>query len=126
MRGAGRAVRWGLFLAWCAAIFYLSSREELPEVLPRFQGQDKAAHTIAYAAGGFLFASAARATWAGLAGRSAALLAGAAGLLYGISDEIHQSFVPNRTADALDLLADTIGALLGGAIHAWLLTRGRR
>ena len=32
--------------------------------------------------------------------------------LYGLSDEIHQSFVPGRMADGFDWLADTIGAAL--------------
>jgi VanZ family protein len=31
---------------------------------------------------------------------------------YGASDEWHQSFVPGRDADLLDLLADTTGGLL--------------
>lgn len=31
--------------------------------------------------------------------------------LYGLSDEIHQAFVPNRSCDALDLMADMAGAL---------------
>lgn len=31
-------------------------------------------------------------------------------ILYGISDEIHQMFVPMRTPDMMDLLADGIGA----------------
>lgn len=31
--------------------------------------------------------------------------------LYGVSDEVHQAFVPGRSADALDWLADTVGAL---------------
>jgi len=33
--------------------------------------------------------------------------------LYGISDEIHQSFVPFRTADAMDALADILGSITG-------------
>ena len=33
--------------------------------------------------------------------------------LYGISDEIHQSFVPYRTADYRDVLADILGSILG-------------
>jgi VanZ family protein len=32
---------------------------------------------------------------------------------YGLSDEIHQQFVPSRVASIYDLLADTIGAFLG-------------
>jgi VanZ family protein len=31
--------------------------------------------------------------------------------LYGVSDEVHQAFVPGRSADASDWLADTVGAL---------------
>ena len=31
---------------------------------------------------------------------------------YGMSDEWHQSFVPGRDADWLDLAADTLGALI--------------
>ena len=34
-------------------------------------------------------------------------------MLYGASDEIHQYFVPNRSCDIFDWIADTTGALLG-------------
>ena len=33
--------------------------------------------------------------------------------LYGLTDEWHQSFVPNRHADLYDWLADSIGATMG-------------
>ncbi len=33
-------------------------------------------------------------------------------LLFGISDEIHQSFVPGRTASPWDILADVLGAAI--------------
>lgn len=33
-------------------------------------------------------------------------------LLYGISDEFHQSFIPGRFPSVLDLVADTIGAVV--------------
>lgn len=32
--------------------------------------------------------------------------------LFGITDELHQYFVPNRSCDILDWTADTIGALI--------------
>jgi VanZ family protein len=41
--------------------------------------------------------------------------------LYGISDEIHQSFVPYRTADVMDVIADILGSVFGvGAFLLWL------
>jgi VanZ family protein len=37
-------------------------------------------------------------------------------VLYGISDEFHQSFVPGRDSAAIDVMFDAIGAMLGVAI----------
>jgi VanZ family protein len=38
--------------------------------------------------------------------------------LYGISDEWHQSFIPNRTASVFDVLADGAGAAMICVFHA--------
>ena len=46
------------------------------------------------------------------------------GVLYGLSDEIHQSFVPNRECTLSDFLADAIGVLLAlAAGKMWLHKR---
>jgi VanZ family protein len=37
-------------------------------------------------------------------------------LLYGISDEFHQSFVPGRMPSVLDLTADTLGAVVAAVL----------
>lgn len=42
--------------------------------------------------------------------------------LYGILDEFHQYFVPGRSADPLDLAADTVGGILVVAA-IWVLSR---
>jgi len=34
-------------------------------------------------------------------------------LLYGISDELHQSLVPGRGPSGVDVLVDTVGAVMG-------------
>ncbi|MCX7707278.1 MAG: VanZ family protein, partial [Anaerolineae bacterium] len=44
-------------------------------------------------------------------------------LLYAFSDEFHQSFVPGRHPDPLDILTDAAGA---GAALAWVQWRARR
>lgn len=36
--------------------------------------------------------------------------------LYGISDETHQSFVPQRRADVMDVVTDVVGALVAVAV----------
>lgn len=43
----------------------------------------------------------------------AAFYAVAGAIAYGITDEIHQTFVPERTASFLDLIFDSIGATVG-------------
>jgi len=56
-----------------------------------------------------------------------ALLAVLASTVYGVTDEVHQRFVPGRTADLLDLAADAVGATIAavGALAArWLRGRG--
>ncbi len=37
---------------------------------------------------------------------------------YGVTDEIHQFFVPGRTADVYDVLSDFIGASIGSIFRA--------
>ncbi len=47
-------------------------------------------------------------------------------ILYGVSDELHQYFVPNRHCSLADVFADTFGAFLAYGIALldyWLLTR---
>ena len=48
--------------------------------------------------------------------------------LYGVSDEIHQMFVPPRTPDWQDVCADALGAMTGAVVvglAANLLSRTR-
>jgi VanZ family protein len=44
-------------------------------------------------------------------------------VLYGISDEWHQSFVPGRVPDVFDLLTDGIGAAVGLLLIWWVTQR---
>jgi VanZ family protein len=117
---SARLVLYGLPpLLWAGLLFYLSSQSSLPSLstLPQF---DKVEHLGAY---GVLGALTYRAFAAfGAPSRRAVLLAFIAGALYGVSDELHQIFTPNRTADVFDALADGTGSGLG-ATAWWLLVR---
>jgi VanZ family protein len=98
-----------------AAIFYVQSLS-LPPAPPGVN--DKLLHLGGYALLGLL---ATRATVGGLGRRvtlGAALIGIAITSGYGITDEIHQGFVPMRTRELADWYADTAG----GAIGAWAVT----
>ncbi|MDR3334109.1 MAG: VanZ family protein [Treponema sp.] len=96
------------------AIWFLSSQSTLPQ--PKgILGFDKVQHLIAYAA----FAGAIG-LWFSLdqeKGRvfRTMLVIVVIASVYGISDEIHQYFVPGRNASVWDWVADTLGAILGAA-----------
>ena len=93
---------WAAVLVWMAVIFMLSAQPSLPLPLP-FPGFDKLAHAVTYAILALL-------AYRGVAGRVGQAFAITA--LYGVSDEIHQIFVPGRSADVNDWLADIAGAAI--------------
>jgi VanZ family protein len=116
---------WGPVLLQMVVIFIASSIPDLRNLPGGIS--DKSGHGLGY---GILGAVLLRAlaggrlngvTW----GRAAAALILAS--LYGVSDEFHQSFVPGRTPDRMDVLADTIGAAvaiaIGGGARAWAILR---
>ena len=57
-----------------------------------------------------------------LYGRRALLAAAAIALLYALTDEYHQSFVPGRDADLFDIVVDATGI----AAASWVLSRATR
>jgi VanZ family protein len=111
---------WGLWLpvvVYMAIIFTLSSQTDPPALGPDTLS-DKSQHLLGYV---------------GLAGLVCRALAGgfprrvsravAAGTLlisigYGITDELHQMFVPNRSPELADVYADAAGAVVG-LIACW-------
>jgi VanZ family protein len=118
-----RAWLWGPALAAMAAIFAASSQSDLqpPQGVTNVQ-----AHSAGYAGLGALVTRAlaggfgAPVSWPRAAGAIAITTA------YGVSDEWHQSFVPGRDAELVDVWADAIGAVVGAvACWAWGIIRSR-
>ena len=127
------AARWVLVTMWACAIAFMSSNtgsnldgglgvfSELYRSLRAAQesvlGPDvdllsPAAHFCEYALLGLLLVGALRQH---MPLRRACLVALACASLFGVTDELHQSFVPGRLCDPLDWLVDTCGAALGAA-----------
>ena len=106
-------IRWALVALWCAVIFVLSAQRELPG--PNDVVLDaifkKCGHLSAYAVLMFLLLSAFNA----MPKPAARSILMGFGLLvvYASSDELHQSFVPGRTAQFIDVLIDSVGGLIG-------------
>lgn len=115
----GARIACGVLLGvWCAALWTLSSTSDPEDLVGvRIPLNDKIEHGLAYAAGGALAVAAFGASrrmppWA-----AAVLFCGA----WGISDEVHQSFVPGRDAAGADVAADVAGASAGAlGAAAWL------
>ncbi len=103
-----RFIRWlpAFFIICCS--WYISSQSIVP--MPSFNYADKAIHFVCYA--GLAF-------WMAFAYKSKHLIPKDIGIpiiltsVYGIIDEIHQSFVPGRSCSVFDWIADTTGAFLG-------------
>lgn len=113
---------WGPVGAYAALIFGLSSLSDVS--MAPSSVSDKSLHAWLYAGFGLLVVRAlARGDWRRIgAGAVAATVAIAT--VYGLSDETHQLFVPNRQFDLKDLAADAAGAALAaGLAWAWGIIR---
>jgi VanZ family protein len=114
---------WAPVVAVMVVIFSLSSLQDppLPDDL-----SDKSGHGLGYAV---LGVTVVRALAGGLP-RPVTLRIGVTAVAitigYGVTDELHQSFVPGRSAEVADLYADGLGALAATiACWAWGILRGR-
>jgi VanZ family protein len=95
--------------------------------MPSFQFSDKVLHFIAYAVLGILFYRAFRTLPFQNNRRLVILLSITAATLYGVSDEIHQHFVPFRDADLLDAIANFLGAVCGVYLfQLWSISEDRK
>ncbi len=124
MTARGRLLVWAPVALLLAYEFYLSSRTPagLPTFGPAFAGKDKVEHALYFFVTGLFAVRAARfgERW-GRAKTAVFLLLAA--VLWGCSDEIHQSFVPDRSVEIADVLADAGGVALAVALGETILRR---
>lgn len=124
--GYSRKLLFGLpaFLM-AAGIFYASSLEDIHLPLDVISFNDLLFHFATYLLFGLTLLVAAYPWNATLhyPFRTYTLLM-VIGVLYGLSDEIHQAFVPHRTFALTDLAADSLGVLFAHiTAKAWIANR---
>lgn len=128
-----KTLPWLLVILWMALIFYLSHQPAtessdlsagltefimgiinkiLPNAIFGFEGFHhvirKNAHFFAYLVLGLLVANAMR----GYRGRKV-LVAVLICVLYAMSDELHQTFIPGRAGQVMDVVIDSAGSVVG-------------
>ncbi|ERJ11273.1 VanZ family protein [Haloplasma contractile] len=132
-------ISWGLVLLWMAVIFYLSAQvadessqlssgitevvgNTIQRILPfKFDSEHlhflirKGAHFTAYFILGLLTINAFRVS--GLNRKQDIQTALLVCILYAISDEIHQLYVPGRSGQVTDVLIDSAGAVTGLGVY---------
>ena len=107
---------WLPIFIYCLLI-YIQSSHPSPEDIPSIPYVDKILHFTAYAFLGALFLRAMKTLRIKDNLRLVMILSITLSSLYGISDEIHQHYVPYRDADVMDALADIIGSIFGVYIY---------
>ncbi|MYA72168.1 hypothetical protein F4009_18925 [Candidatus Poribacteria bacterium] len=119
---------WVPPLLYMALIFAVSSLKQPPLPMPKFEWLtiDKLYHFIEYAILGILLA------WAFVKAKPSVvpskliwIIAAVLSILYGASDEWHQTFVPGRDATFADWIADVLGSI-AGVLAVYLYYRSRQ
>ena len=102
-------VSWALVICYMSVIFFLSAQSNLSVPFEVSHG-DIFLHMVEYGILGFLL------SWAFVnsgAVRKFVFHVFLVGLFYGMTDELHQYFVPERNASLLDVTANGLGCLIG-------------
>lgn len=118
MEGAGkygfRAIPMAVVMG---IIFYLSHQPGGTFQLPLINGLDKVLHAFMYAVLGlctcFVFPLRVWRQEPALAAAGVVLFC----LMFGITDEIHQSFIAGRDSSGADIIADVTGAIVAAALY---------
>ncbi len=107
---------WLPVIGLCAFIFWQSCFPSIATI-PLFPHDDKVMHLGVYAVLALLFARALKQEKPDFTHGKIRLLAILFATFYGVSDEIHQAFVPLRHASMGDIGADFLGSMLGACFY---------
>lgn len=113
---AKRAFLWLPVIVWMGVIFGFSfvSRKNMPGLSSY---PDLLGHALLYAVLGLFVKRALRKGHPFLSPAACITFSVLFCVLYGITDELHQAFVPSRSAELSDLVHDAIGGLIGSLLY---------
>ncbi len=113
----------GGVIAWGVLLFKLSAQALPAGSLPSIPHIDKVAHLTYFTLGSFCVGRLLRLLAPRWRTRTVVLACVLFAAAVGVLDEFHQSFTPGRSGNDLgDMLADTLGGLVGGGLAC---VRGR-
>jgi VanZ family protein len=117
-------VAWAAFIIYCVIIFVGSS---IPGDRIDIDGPgiDKLIHTVEYSILSLLLFISLRLSSA-IKSNAIFWISAISSSLYGLSDEIHQLFVPLREFDVLDIVCNTSGSILGAYVMFRYLNKDSR
>jgi len=107
---------WGPLVGYAGVIFFLSAQSHPEEQLSLFllkEVSDKVLHAVEFGILALLCYRAFRWAAGPVVARQALVLAIVTASVFGLTDEVHQLFVPFRESSWQDWLADTVGAVIG-------------
>ena len=119
--------RWGPVLAWMALIFVGSAQSTLPPLVPYLPQEvvNDTGHLLEYTVLAVLLLRAMM-PFPQLLSLSICFWSWNLTWLYGVTDEIHQRWVPGRSSSVGDVLFDAFGGFLGLLLFLLWQTRSRQ
>ena len=114
-------------LIYAALIFIISTLPRLTPPPLGFRFEDKVYHFVEYSIFSFLLFLAFFKAETGFFRKNVFLFSSLIGIAFAYSDEFHQRFVPGRSYDFYDFLADCLGVILvQAALRIYLGWGGRK
>lgn len=95
-------------LIFMASIVYLSNQSQVPPILNQLFSSDKLLHFCGYFVLGLSIQFAYASNFSGWTNRKSTLISFLTGSIFGLTDEIHQLYIPGRSCDIFDLAVDML------------------
>ena len=114
-----RFVKLWLPVLLCMGIIFIASSIPGNKIPPLFVFQDIAFHFMVYLILAWFFSRALKNTYSNISTTKIIFFSIMFGVIYGLSDEFHQTFVLGRTVSGFDVFIDSLGSIIGSLIYQW-------